>query len=202
MSSSKVIEKRSAEDELLTRKSLKLTILQNTHRAVRDLKGMINKIRNDIFNQQESFRLKNTNYIELAMRLDGRFCRNKHYMSYIKRVAPVKVKSAAAVLTFRIFDLKLRKAEHVTDISLGKSNRMNRMSGINLQYVSSETLEAKVTKMKEKDRKAVEIRNMFGALKMEWIVLKEKQENDMDDCISKINSLNLEIYIKYGVMHE
>ncbi|CAL8107945.1 unnamed protein product [Orchesella dallaii] len=202
MSSSKVIEKRSAEDQLLARKSIKLTILQHTHRAVHNLKKVIYEIRNDIFKQQQLFRLKYTSYIELAMRLDGRLRRNKYCASYSKRVAPVKVKSAAAVLTFRAFDFKLKEAQKMTDICLGKSNRMNSMRDINLKYVFLETLDGKVTMMKEKRRKAVKIRNMFGGLKQEWIVLKEKLENDMDDCISKINSLNLEIYIKYGVMHE
>ncbi|CAL8107972.1 unnamed protein product [Orchesella dallaii] len=136
--------------------------------------------------------------------MDGRLRRNKYYTSYIKRVVPLKAKSAAAALRLNNFDLKFKQAEQqIRDLELIHSNLRNRVvRAIDHEHVSVETLHAEVLKLNEMVPRVTEFQEVFEGLQIEWLALKLNLDSDLDDCISKINALKQEIYIKYGVMHD
>ncbi|CAL8107948.1 unnamed protein product [Orchesella dallaii] len=201
------IRERSPGAQLLCRKRLTFislqVVLNTTEMAANSIKAVINRKRNAISKQQESIQLKYNNYIELAMWLQRRFHRNKYYTTYVKRVKPVEAKSAAAALEFNNFDLKFKAAEQqLADMELANSNHVDRVTNIDLQQVSLETLDVEVAQVKDIVSRATEIKNIFASLQFEGIALKLKVDSHLDDCVSKINALKQEIYIKYGVMHE
>ncbi|CAL8107966.1 unnamed protein product [Orchesella dallaii] len=206
MNYSQDINEPSIEAQLLDRKCRALitlrVMLRFAHVAANSINS-INRKRNAISKEQESIQLKYNNYIELAMWLQGRFHRNKYYDSYVKRVKAVEAKSAAAALEFNNFDLKCKAAEQqLADMELVNSNYVDRVTNINLRHVSVETLDAEVAQVEDIVSRVTEIKEVFERLQIEWLALKLSLDSDLDDCISKINALKQEIYIKYGVMHE